>query len=126
VQQHAESVVLEAAEAVPAAFDLVHAQVQPLGQPVGGAAAVVLEDLGPPRGQGAAEGADLLDVVLRTAGDGLVHQQRGLVGILGEVDVPHRFLGQSGAEDLVVGIADPQAQQHPMVAALVEALGPGQ
>jgi len=50
------------------------------------------EDLGPPRAQRAAKGADLLDDVAKAAGDGLVDQQLGVGAVAGEVDVAHRFL----------------------------------
>ena len=43
-----------------------------------------------------------------------------------EVDVAHRFLGQPGAEHLVSRVADAEAEQHPMLAALVEAFVAGQ
>lgn len=41
VEEDAEAVVLEAAEAVPGAFDLLDAQVETLGRSVGGAGVVV-------------------------------------------------------------------------------------
>jgi hypothetical protein len=48
VKQDAESVVLEVPEAVAAALDLFHEQVEGFGRSVAGAGFVVGEDLGPP------------------------------------------------------------------------------
>ena len=47
-------------------------------------------------------------------------------GIVGEVDVAHGFLGQPGAEHLVVGVTDAQAEQHPVSASVVEAFAAGE
>jgi hypothetical protein len=66
VKEHAKSVVLEATEAVTATLHLLDAQVQAVGEAVGRAGAVVLEDLGAPGGRRTAKGADLFDVVLGT------------------------------------------------------------
>ncbi len=52
VEQDAEPVVLEGAEAVAAALDLLHAEVEALGGAVAGAGDVVGEDLGPPGRRG--------------------------------------------------------------------------
>jgi hypothetical protein len=71
------------------------------------------EDLGAPRGEGLGEGADGGHAVVGAAADRLVEQGRG-------VDVTDRFLGQPGAEQFVVRVADAQAQEHPVGAALVE------
>jgi hypothetical protein len=118
--------VLESAEAVAAAFHLLDAQVEAFGRTVGSAGGVVSEDLGSPRGEGAAEGADLFDVVFGASNDGFVDEQRRLLGIVGEVDVAHGFLGQPGADDFVVRVTDTQSEQHPVVAALVETFATGQ
>ncbi len=60
-------------------------------------------------------------VVGGAADDGLVEQRRCVGWRVGEVHVAHRFLGQPGAEQFVVGVTDAQAEQHPLRAAFVEA-----
>ncbi len=62
------------------------------------------QDLSSPRREGATQRADLLDVVFGAAGDRLVDEEGGLAGIVGEVDVARRLLGQTGAEHLVVRV----------------------
>ena len=109
-----------------AAFDLLDAQVQAFGRPVRCAGGVAGEDLGAPRGEGAAQGADLFDLVLGAAGDDLVEEHGGGVGIAGEVDVAHRLFGQPRPEDLVVGVTHAQAEQHPVMAPLVESFVAGE
>ena len=52
VEQDAEAVVVEGAEAVAASLDLLDAQVQALGGAVAGAGVVVGQDLAPPRLEG--------------------------------------------------------------------------
>src|SRR5215212_1741330 len=92
MEEYAEPVVVEGAEAVAAAFHLLHAQVQPFGRPVGGAGVVVGEDLGAPRGERLAQGAELGHLVGGAAGDGLVDERGGVGGGLGQVDVAHGLL----------------------------------
>ena len=89
MEKHTKAVVLEATQAEAAALDPLDAQVEAFGGAVAGAGLVVGEDLGSPRRQGAPERADLLDVVLRTAGDGLVHQRGRLGRLIGEIQVPN-------------------------------------
>jgi hypothetical protein len=48
------------------------------------------------------------------------------VGIVSEVDIAHRFLGEPRAKHFVFGVTDAQAQQHPVVTAFVEALRVGE
>jgi hypothetical protein len=92
MKEYAQAVVLEALEAMAAPLDPLDAEVEALGGTVGCAALVVGEDLGAPRLERVAEGADLLHVVGGAAGDGLVEQRRRRCRIVGEVDVPNRFL----------------------------------
>ena len=73
-----------------------------------------------------AERTDLFDLVALAAGDGLVEKRARPRRPLGEVDVTHRLFGQPGPEQLVVGIAATQPEQHAIVAAFIEALGAGQ
>jgi predicted dienelactone hydrolase len=68
---------------------------------------------------------DLRNIVLAAADDGFVDQKRGFGRVLGEIDVPHRFLGP-GAEHLVFGDTDAQAQQHALVASVVKSFGAGE
>ncbi len=84
------------------------------------------EDLGAPRPQCLAQRLDLLDRVGRTARDHLVQQQRGVVAIVGEVDVTDGFFGEPRAEHFVVGVTDPQSKQEPVRAAFVEAFRTGE
>ncbi|MBY0396677.1 MAG: hypothetical protein K2X91_09455 [Thermoleophilia bacterium] len=49
----------------------------------------------------------------------------GVIEPAGEVDVPHRLLGQPGPEHLVVGVAEADAEEHPVQAPLLQALGAG-
>jgi hypothetical protein len=58
---------------------------------------VPVADLDPPSGEGAPEAADLANRVRGAAGDRLVDEQLRILGALGEVDVAHRLLRQSGA-----------------------------
>src|SRR5688572_24134457 len=101
-------------------LDLLDGEVETLRGSVAGAGAVVGDDLAPPRRQGLSQRVDLLDVVSRAAGDGLVDKHSGLAGIIGQIQVSNRLLGQPGTEYLVVGIADAKPEQHPVVAPLVE------
>jgi hypothetical protein len=87
---------------------------------------VVGEDLGAPAGERAPERADLRNLVGPTALDGLVEQERGVDRLLGEVDIAHRLLGDPGAEHLLVGVAHLEAEQHPLEAGALQALGAGQ
>lgn len=96
--------MVEAAEAVAGAFDLLDAEVEAFGGAVAGAGVVVGQDLGSPRLEGGAEGVDLVDLVGAAAGDRLVQEGGGGGGVVGEVEVPDGFLGQPGAEDLVVWV----------------------
>ena len=82
--------------------------------------------LGPPRRQRVSQRADLVHLVAAAAGDRLVDQDGGFVRVVGQVDVAHRLLSQPGAQHLVVGVADAQTEQHPVVAPVVEALGAGE
>jgi hypothetical protein len=70
--------VLEAGEAATGALDLLHAEVEPLGRAVRGSCAVVVEDLLTPALERVAEGADLIDRVGATSGDGLVEENSGV------------------------------------------------
>jgi hypothetical protein len=69
MKKHSQAVVLESFEAVAAALDSLHAQVQALGGTVRRTVVVVGQDLRPPRSEGVAEGADLLHLVADAAGD---------------------------------------------------------
>ncbi len=109
-----------------AALDLLDAQVQSFGRAVAGVGVVVGEDLGSPRSQRVAQRADLGHVVVRAGGDGLVDQDLGVVAVRRQVDVAHRFFGQPSAEDLVVGVADSQAEQDAILAPFVEAFRTGE
>jgi hypothetical protein len=126
MKEHAEAVVVEPPHSEPAALHPLHAQVQPFGGTVAGTRVVVGEDLGAPRLQGATERADLLDVVVSAALDRLVDEGGGLVPLVGEIDVPNRFLGQPCAQHLVSGVANAKAQQHPPTPSVVEAFGAGE
>jgi len=92
VEEHAEPIVLEAAEPVAGALDALDAQVEALGGAVGGAGVVVGEDLGAPRPEGLGKRADLADLVCGAAGDGLIEQRRSGGGIVGEVEVADGLL----------------------------------
>ncbi len=50
------------------------------------------------------------DLVGGAAGDGLVDEQLGVSAVVGEVDVADRLLAQPGAEQLVMGVTDPQPE----------------
>lgn len=115
--------MVEPVEPMPGSFGLLDGQVEGFGGAVGGAGAVMVEDLGAPAPEGVSEAADLGDVVVGAADDRLVEEGGGVVGVVGEVDVSDGFLGQSGAADLVVGVTDSQAQQHPLLTRVVEAFG---
>ena len=95
--------MVEASEPVAGAFDLLDDQVQRFGGSVRCAGRTVVEDLCPPSGEGAAEGSDLGDVVSEAGDDGFVDEGGGVGGVVDEVDVTHRFFGQPGAGDFVVG-----------------------
>jgi len=93
-----QPVVLEAREATPGTLDLLHAEVEALGRAVGGAGAMVVQDLGAPALERVAERADLIDLVALASDDGLVEEHSGNLRILGQVDVAHRLLGQPRSE----------------------------
>ena len=118
--------MLEAAEAVAAALDLLDAQVQAFRWSVAGAGGVVGQDLVAPGPQRVAETDDLGHVVGEAAGDRLVEQGAGVSRCAGEVDVAHRLLGQPGAQQLVVGIADAQAEQDPLMASFIQPFSAGE
>lgn len=59
VEEHAEPVVLEGAEPVAGALDLLHAQVETLGRTVRDLRIVPREDVASPPGEGAAQRLDL-------------------------------------------------------------------
>lgn len=108
MEEHAEPVVLESFEAVPAAFHFLDEQVESFGGSVRSAGVVVGEDLGLPPAEGTAERSDLFDLVAEAADDGLVDEYGSVGAVVGEVDVTDRFLiGQPGAEHLIGRVADP-------------------
>ncbi len=69
--------------------------------------AVVGEDLGPPESRSVAERSDLGRLVLETPDDRLVEEDRGFIGVVGQVNDYHRLLRQPRTEELVVRVADP-------------------
>ena len=71
VEQHPQSVVLEAGEATSGSLDLLHAEVLALRRTVRGAGAVVVEDLPAPTSECPTEGTDFGDVVGPASCDGL-------------------------------------------------------
>lgn len=87
MKEHAQAVVLESLEAVAAALDSLHAQVQALSRTIRSTGVVVGQDLGPPRFQGVAERGDLLHFVADAAGDGLVQKNGGGFGVASEIHV---------------------------------------
>ena len=66
MKKDAQPVVLEPLEAGTAALDALHAEVDSLRRPVGGAGGVVGKDLRAPGARLETEGADLLDVIGRS------------------------------------------------------------
>lgn len=102
--------MLEAAEAVTAALDLLDAEVEAFGGPVRRSGGVVGEDLRPPPLQCLAEADDLRHVIREAAGDRLVEHGAGVGPRLGQVDVADVLLGEPGAEHLVVRVTDAQAK----------------
>lgn len=54
----------------------------------------------------------------------LVDEHLRFGGVVGEVDVSDRFFGEPAAQDVLVRVPDPQPEQEPVEAALVEAFGP--
>jgi hypothetical protein len=87
---------------------------------------VVGEDLRAPALERVPEGLHLGYIVVEATGDGLVEEQGGDGGIVGEINVSHRFLRQPRTENMVVGVTEAKPEQHPRAAAFVEALGAGQ
>jgi hypothetical protein len=69
---------------------------------------------------------DLGKVVCRAGEDRLVDQGCCVAGGVDQVDIADGFLGQPGGGYFVVWVADPQSQQHPVLAFVVEAFGAGQ
>ncbi len=81
MEEHADAVMLEAAEAVTAALELLDAEVQAFGRSVAGAGVVAGEDLGSPAPEGLAE---------RDAGQPVgIHVGGPASQVLGAVDVRH-------------------------------------
>ena len=110
MEQHTKSVVLKAGEAATGPLDLLHAEVEPLGRAVRGTRSVVVQDLLAPALERVAKGADLIDRVGATSGDGLVEENGGVDDVVGEVDVTDGLLGQPRPEQLVVGVTDANDQ----------------
>ena len=107
VEEDAESVVVEIAEPVAASFDLFDGQVQSFGGAVGGAGAVVVEDLGLPSVEGPPKAFDLWYPVVSASDDGLVQQQTRVVWVVSEVDISYRFFGEPRAHHVTFGITGP-------------------
>ena len=63
MEEDSQVVMLEAGESPASTLDSLHAQVHAFGGAVGGAGAVVVEDLVAPALEGVAEGADLWHLV---------------------------------------------------------------
>lgn len=124
MQEHPEPVVLEGCEASARTLDLLHTEVLALGWAVRGTGPVMVQDLFSPSLQGVTEGADLIDVIGPTTGDGLLEQHGGFLRIIGEIDVTDRLFGQPGTEELVVRITDAQSEQQTVLSSLVEPFGP--
>jgi len=106
--------VVESAESVAGSFDLFDDQVQAFGGSVGSTGGVMVQHFGAPPGEGVAEGLDLGYVVSVAAEDGLVDEGGGVGWIVDQVDVADGFFCQSRSGHLVVGVTDPQTQQHPI------------
>ena len=122
-EKNSEPVVLEVAEAMATAFDLLHAEVLALGGPVAGPGAVVVQDLRPPTVERPTQRSDLGYRIFAAAGDRLVEKRRRVLHVIGQVEVSNRLLGQPGTNHLVIGIAETQAQQQALMASLAEAFG---
>jgi integrase/recombinase XerC len=86
VEEHSEAVVLEGAEAVTAALDVLDAQVQAFGRPVRGSGGAVGEDLGAPA-RGQRNGLLGHVAVRRRSGGRLVQEPRRLPESLSAEDV---------------------------------------
>ncbi len=80
---------------------------------------MMAQDLRAPALVRVAERADLFDLVALAADDRLVEKDPGFFGTLSQVDVAYRLLS---SQELVVGIAMAQPEQHAVVATLVEPL----
>ena len=119
--------MLEAGEATTGALDLFDTEVLAFGRSVRGPGAVVVQDLASAsarrcrRARGSR--APRLRDSRRSPCRGARLPPRHVVG---EIDVADRLLGEPRTEQLVVGVAEAQAEQEPLVAAFVEPLGPGQ
>ena len=107
VQQEVQSVVVEVAESVADAFDLLDQQVDALGGSVGETAGgVEREDLGFPGEDGLGEPDELGDLGV---GDEVVERDETAAGVreIGcGVDLPAHLLGHPRGADLAVAITD--------------------
>jgi hypothetical protein len=102
--------VLETGAATPGTLDLLRAQVDALGRAVGTTGPMVVQDLGAPTLECLSERADLFDLVALASDDGLVEQNPGLLGILGQVDIAHRLLTVNRPRLTLVG--QPEMEHH--------------
>jgi len=114
--------VTEVGQPTAGSLDLLGAEVRALRGSVRSAGPVVVQDLAAPVGERATHRPDLRHLVALAGVDGVVKQRRRTGQLVDEIDHPHRFLRQPGAEQLVLGIADTQSSEQLLPAALVEAL----
>ena len=96
-----QPVVLEAGEATSGTLDLLDAQVQTLGRAVGGAGAMVVQDLGAPALERVAERADLFDLVWSPTRVGGAPQTRA-----SDADIEHapQIVGGSTSSPISRGV----------------------
>jgi hypothetical protein len=100
VEQEPEAIVLEVAEAVADALDLLHEQVHGLGGSVGEAGAVPAQDLVLPAAHGGGEAAEFVDFGSAALGVEAVEPPAGLAQGVGGVNLAEQFLGEVGGADL--------------------------
>jgi hypothetical protein len=105
VQQESEPIVLEVAEAVPDALDLLDQQVHGFGGSVGQAGAVPAEDLVLPPPDGGGEAAELGDVGTPAVDVEALEPPSSLALRAGGVYLPQQLLGEVGGADLAGGVA---------------------
>ncbi len=106
MEQEAESVVVEVAEAVADSFDLLDHQVGAFGGGVGEAGGVVGEDLGLPGPNGLSQAGELVDVGLVAVAVEPIEPASGQFGRGGSVGLAKQFFGQIRGSDLAGGITD--------------------
>ena len=126
VEKDPEPEVLEVAEAMGDAQDLLDDEIDRLRGAIRCAGEVVGQDLDPPTQGGAGQTVELGDVRRLALSDEGVESASCLGDVVGRIGPAQRLLGQHGVEHLVERVPGGEADLEAGTASLVEALGAAQ